>query len=227
MRRPTRISRNSSGGKSRAPTSLKISLTSCRPPTRKGKGKAKTEDALSSAIDSLSVTEPKHTAPAEPEEPSADEITAEEAELYIWDGDNEEFAHQDDVVAKIIRPSADAFEYWIIASTAQGQVLAHKINPDMNQKWALKMQSLTWNYHSDNNTYSSWLFRFPTKDAYESFQAAFTQALWEGLHQAPWAKAKVRKYDLTVIYRLTLWYLERRTGLHEEFIQRGHRDARC
>ncbi|KII95143.1 hypothetical protein PLICRDRAFT_169822 [Plicaturopsis crispa FD-325 SS-3] len=161
-----------------------------RPPTRKGKGKAKTEDTLSSAMDSLSVAEPKHTAPAEPEEPSADEITAEEAELYIWDGDNEEFAHQDDVIAKIIRPSADAFEYWIIASTAQGQVLAHKINPDMNQKWALKMQSLTWNYHSDNNTYSSWLFRFPTKDAYESFQAAFTQALWEGLHQAPWAKAK-------------------------------------
>lgn len=70
-------------------------------------------------------------------------------------------------------------------------MLAHKITTDMNQRWASKLFSFTWNYVSDSGHQSSWCLQFKDAEAYDAFLQAFTKANWEALNQYPWEKAKV------------------------------------
>jgi len=116
---------------------------------------------------------------------------AQEAELHLWDMEKEEFELQGEVIAQIAQPTGVLFEYWLVASNSEGQELAHKITSEMNQRWSTKTLSITWNYFSDRNFASSWLFRFKSPDAYMLFKNAFTQVMWEGLHQTSWTKIKV------------------------------------
>jgi len=61
----------------------------------------------------------------------------------------------------------------------------------MNQRFSPKMLSLTWNHlGDDDNSQSSWLFRFHSEDNFGSALQTFTQCLWESLHQTPWGKIK-------------------------------------
>ncbi|KDQ64569.1 hypothetical protein JAAARDRAFT_28213 [Jaapia argillacea MUCL 33604] len=187
------------------------------PPVKKGKGKAtsrskaksKDETSLNDPMQSLSVkepapqrqpTSPPRKAPVSPPKPpvqpkkaaaaSVFPVIAEaEAQLYLWDLQEEGFMKQADVVARIVhRPNA-GFEYLLTASNEDGQLLMHKITSDMNQRWSHKMQSLTWNYLSENRQ-SSWCVRIEDAEAFEGFGNAFTRVLWETLHQYPWDKMK-------------------------------------
>jgi hypothetical protein len=148
----------------------------------------------------LSVTEPsslkdindKPVSSHVSEKPSSlSVLVAKEAQLFFWNGQEENFEPEGDVTAKIMQRKGSNFEYWLTASNDGGQTLGHKIMSEMNQRWSSKMQSLTWNHLSDNGVQSSWVFRFLDEESYAQFQGAFTQALWESLHQTSWSKMKV------------------------------------
>lgn len=146
-------------------------------------------------MQSLSVAEP--TSPkgkardSSPPSAPLSVVLSEEAELYLWDMEKEDFDLQGEVTAQIAQPTGVPFEYWLVASSSEGQELAHKITSEMNQRWSTKMLSITWNNFSDQNFASSWLFRFKTPEGYLTFKNAFTEAQWEGLHQVSWSKMKV------------------------------------
>lgn len=118
-------------------------------------------------------------------------LLEEEAELYFWDVENEDFRNDGIVTARIAQQINANFVYWLIASNDNGAVLAHKIQPDMNQRFSHKMLSLTWNHLGEDFSQSSWLFRFHSHEEFAKVIQMFTQCLWETLHQLPWGKIKV------------------------------------
>lgn len=115
----------------------------------------------------------------------------QEAELYFWDMEVDGFRNDGIVVARITKQNNADYVYWLTASNDRGMILAHRITSDMNQRFSHKMRSLTWNHMGNNNSQSSWLFRFAEEQDYASAVQIFTQCLWEALHQIPWGKAKV------------------------------------
>lgn len=161
------------------------------PPKRKGSQKSDTE--LAGAMKSLAVAPSSPTKEPPGSAPSAPLAIVYEgpAELYLWDMEKEEFEIQNTVNAQIAQPTGVPFEYWLVASTDEGQELAHKITSEMNPRWSTKMLSITWNMFTDHGAASSWLFRFTTPEGYLQFKNVFTQASWEGLHQIHWGKVKV------------------------------------
>ncbi|CAK5262685.1 unnamed protein product [Mycena citricolor] len=115
-------------------------------------------------------------------------LIEKEAALFFWDSDIAEFVEHGQVVARILR--GESFESWLTASNEDGQLLAHKIRTEMNQRWTSKMRSFTWNHMGDDGNMTSWVMRFGSLEDYEPFLQTFTQALWETLYQTAWAKAK-------------------------------------
>ncbi len=119
-------------------------------------------------------------------------IFAEPAGLHLWDSDSGEYIKQADVIARVAQnPAGGAFDYWLLASTDDAQVLAHKISSDMNQRLAPRVLSFTWNNISESGQGNSWCLQFETLEAFNDFQRAFSRALWEGLNGISWEKAKV------------------------------------
>lgn len=163
--------------------------------TPQRKSPKKEGEDLSKAMQSLSVADPTSPKGKEratgPPSSSLSVVLAEEAELYFWDLEKEEFDVQGEVTAQIAQPTGVPYEYWLVASNSEGQELAHKITSEMNQRWSTKTLSITWNHYSDSNFATSWLFRFKTPEGYLTFKNTFTQAQWEGLHQVSWGKMKV------------------------------------
>ncbi|GLB33876.1 putative VID27-domain-containing protein [Lyophyllum shimeji] len=160
---------------------------------------------LSSAMESLSVAEgtavkqqiptpsPKKDTPANPMEV----LISHEAELYLWDGLNEDFINQGIVMAGVMRQASSPYQYWLTASNKSGILLAHKISPDMNQRFSHKMHSLTWNHQGDDGSQNSWLFRF-AEEHFGDFLQKFSECLWETLHQMPWSKLKVDEQNYAI-----------------------------
>ncbi|KIY74067.1 VID27 cytoplasmic protein [Cylindrobasidium torrendii FP15055 ss-10] len=119
------------------------------------------------------------------------------AELYIWikperiDGDGS-FELQGEFNAQIMQVEGQ-HKYWLAALTPEDDriLLAHEINASMNEKWSSQMTSVTWNKVDDNDVdMTSWLFRFPGPEPYNSFLENFTIAAWETKFQTPWSKIK-------------------------------------
>ncbi|RDX55595.1 VID27 cytoplasmic protein [Lentinus brumalis] len=118
-------------------------------------------------------------------------IFAEPAGLHLWDSDSGEYIKQADVIARVAQnPAGGPFDYWLLASTDDAQVLAHKISSDMNQRLAPRVLSFTWNNISESGQGNSWCLQFETLEAFNDFQRAFSRALWEGLNGISWEKAK-------------------------------------
>ncbi|KAJ6599005.1 VID27 cytoplasmic protein-domain-containing protein [Mycena vulgaris] len=131
---------------------------------------------------------PKGKAPASPLS-NLPILIEKEAGLYFWDGDEGQFVEHGTVTAKILKGAS--FDSWLTASSDEGQLLAHKISTDMNQRWTSKMRSLTWNHFGEDQVMTSWVLRFVGEpEDYESFLQTFTQALWETLYQTAWGKIK-------------------------------------
>jgi hypothetical protein len=174
-----------------------------RPATkRKKKGKVdKDTAALSSAMQSLSVDSPmkgvkdtsKGKGPGRLSLPKLPQLVERPAEFYLWDFEKEEFNFQADVTASIVQNVGGEFDYWLVAATDKEQLLAHRIAPELNQRWSNKVHSLTWNYENEDGVQQSCLFRFPTPGDYDAFLLGFSRATWEGKHQLSWEKAKVRR----------------------------------
>jgi len=163
---------------------------------RKTSGKGKNDaTSVTLAMQTLSMAEPSTTKGKSVSNPVSDIaplsiLISKDAQLFFWKKKEENFEPEGDVTANIVQRKGSDFEYWLTASNNEGQLLAHKISSEMNQRWSSRTQSLTWNHISDNNLQSSWLFRFVEEEAYGQFLSAFTQALWEGLHQTSWSKMK-------------------------------------
>ncbi|KAJ7665555.1 VID27 cytoplasmic protein [Mycena rosella] len=116
-------------------------------------------------------------------------LVEKEAGLYFWDGDEGQFVEHGTVTARILK--GVSFDSWLTASSDEGQLLAHKVSTDMNQRWTSKMRSLTWNHLGDDQVMTSWVLRFTGEmEDYEAFLQTFTQALWETLYQTAWGKIK-------------------------------------
>ncbi|KAJ7129602.1 VID27 cytoplasmic protein-domain-containing protein [Mycena epipterygia] len=117
-------------------------------------------------------------------------LIEKEAGLYFWDNEEAQFVEHGTVTARILKGTS--FESWLTASSDEGQLLAHKITSDMNQRWTSKMRSLTWNHFGDDKVMTSWVMRFTGEpEDYEAFLQTFTQALWETLYQTAWGKIKI------------------------------------
>ncbi|KAF8076465.1 VID27 cytoplasmic protein-domain-containing protein [Lyophyllum atratum] len=160
---------------------------------------------LSSAMESLSVADAPETkqqtsAPSPKKDTSThsmDLLIAHEAELYLWDGENEDFINQGIVMAGIMRQANAPFQYRLTASNDSGILLAHKISQDMNQRFSHKMRSLTWNHQGDDGSQNSWLFRFK-EEHLGDFLQKFSECLWETLHHMPWSKLKVEEQNYAI-----------------------------
>jgi hypothetical protein len=165
--------------------------------------------SLENAIASMSISGPSKQSPVSPTSPSKSPqspdkstgspskttppagttvIAEDEAELYAWVPEREEFQLQETVYAKIIKRD-NTFDYYLIARGEEGQLLSHKVSGEMNQRFSRRMLSLTWNT-VENKQQRSWLFRFTEEPAYESFLNAFSQGVWETLHQTSYSKTK-------------------------------------
>ncbi|RDB22472.1 Vacuolar import and degradation protein 27 [Hypsizygus marmoreus] len=175
-------------------------------PNPRRKVSAKTEStSLASAMGSLSVNQPPPTVKQVRTPPSSkkevptpsmdmDNLLTQEAELYLWDpelGREGEFINQGIVTAGIAKQRNAPFQYWLTASRDSGPLLAHRISPNMNQRFSHKMFSLTWNHQGDDGFQSSWLFRFPDEAGFAAVIEKFTECLWETLNHTSWSKAKI------------------------------------
>lgn len=177
------------------------STTFFRPPASKPTARRKVSKSPSS---------PVKAPPSAPVAPEASESTPErievdnpflsamsllfeaEAELYFWDMEVQEFRNDGIVNAQLFKHTNANYVYWLTASNDNGFLLTHRIHSSMNQRFSPKMLSLTWNHLDDNNSQSSWLFRFHSEENFSNALQIFTQCLWESLHQTPWGKIKVR-----------------------------------
>ncbi|KAI0375618.1 VID27 cytoplasmic protein [Pilatotrama ljubarskyi] len=151
---------------------------------------ATTDEHTVAATSSKPVTtqKKKPVASSDPDMPS---LATETAELHLWDKDQGVFAKQADVTARVAHNrKGGPYDYWLIASTDEGQVLAHKISSEMNQRWSSRVLSLTWNNVNADGVGNSWCLRFTSEEAFNEFQRAFTRAMWETMNQYPWEKAK-------------------------------------
>ncbi|KAH7914180.1 VID27 cytoplasmic protein-domain-containing protein [Hygrophoropsis aurantiaca] len=118
-------------------------------------------------------------------------ITAQEAHLFKWDFDAEGFVneHDDLIVFKIVERTSGDYNFWLIATAEEGDLLAHKITSDMNQRWAQKTLSLTWNYNNGGQQ-ESWACSFQTNDGFLASKDVFMRCVWETLHRTPFNKVK-------------------------------------
>ncbi|OSD04231.1 VID27 cytoplasmic protein [Trametes coccinea BRFM310] len=180
------------------------------PAAKKAKGKttrkasaSKSEEAAAAAVSeeaavaTASTSSPtrspakakaKAVASSEPDFPT---LASESAELHLWDKDQGMFVKQADVTARVAHnPAGGQYDYWLLASTDEGQVLAHRLSSDMNQRMSSRVLSITWNNIDDRGVGNSWCLRFLTEEAFNDFQVAFTRAMWETMNQWPWDKAK-------------------------------------
>lgn len=119
-------------------------------------------------------------------------VVEEEAQFFEWDLEIDGFVSAFDGVlqAKVVERTSNDYNYWLVATSEEGDLIMHKIASDMNPRWSPKTQSLTWNYYN-NGTYGSWALQFTLDEAYESFKTAFARASWETLHRTPFNKIKV------------------------------------
>lgn len=161
------------------------------------------ESSLAGTMDKLTVTVASESTANNPPESAKPKtaaasdnsglpsLIAEPAGLHLWNREGGFFVHRGNVTARISQnPAGGPFEFWLLASSEEGQVLAHKITSDMNQRWSAKVLSLTWNYVSDSGVQSSWCLSFETADAFSNFQFLFSKVLWESLNKYSWEKAK-------------------------------------
>ncbi|KAM6495830.1 VID27 cytoplasmic domain containing protein [Amanita muscaria] len=117
-------------------------------------------------------------------------ISRQEAQFYFWDA-VQGFLPQGSVAAQVIRIDGSAFDYWLVATSGDNNILAHRITSEMNQKWSHKMLSLTWNFYADDGSPRSCLLHFPDQGDFQKMVEIVTQCQWESLHQEEWRKAKV------------------------------------
>ncbi|KAF7798755.1 hypothetical protein EIP86_009980 [Pleurotus ostreatoroseus] len=114
------------------------------------------------------------------------------AQLYLWNVEKafyEQQAEDIEIAARIIQLDK-AYNYWLAAMSSDGQFMGHHIDSGLNQRYAVKALSVTWNHVSDAGKQSSWCFRFLNGEDYNAFVAACTKALWETLNQLPYDKIK-------------------------------------
>lgn len=118
-------------------------------------------------------------------------VVEEDAQFFVWDVEVDGFVSARDGLlrAKILESTSNDYNYWIVATDEQEDLIMHKIAADMNPRWSPKTQSVTWNFYVDG-AYGSWAFQFNSSDAYEHFKVAFARAAWEALHHTPFNKIK-------------------------------------
>lgn len=126
-------------------------------------------------------------------DPNMLSLFADIAELNLWNLNAHSFEKQSNVVIRVAQDiRKGVYEYWLIATGLAGEVLAHKVSTDMNQRSSSRVLSFTWNHIDETGHPSSWCIRFESEELHQQFLAAMTQALWESGNQLPWGKAKVR-----------------------------------
>ncbi|KAJ8489307.1 hypothetical protein ONZ45_g13633 [Pleurotus djamor] len=118
------------------------------------------------------------------------EIISSSAVLHYWNREGNGFETQGEATARILQDPEDQYNFYLAATLEDGRRLEHNITSDMNQKYSIRIHTLTWNYIDTNGSQSSWLFQFPSAEHFEAFGRAFTQCLWESLHRIPWSKIK-------------------------------------
>ena len=129
-----------------------------------------------------------------PPDPDFDPLISVEATLHPFNQETWSFDYYGDAMVQILTPSDGdgAFEYYLAAYVNGDNVLRHRIDSSMNQRWIGQLKGLTWNYKSDQGFQSTWSIALFHEDEFKEFKELFTRVLWETLNQEPWSKAKVR-----------------------------------
>ncbi|EKM59236.1 uncharacterized protein PHACADRAFT_136651 [Phanerochaete carnosa HHB-10118-sp] len=182
-----------------------------KPPVKKGKGKATRTAAArnpeppasqeSAFVDSPSSSQAtaatsapsssQSSQPMPPSDPQFEVLGSVEAQLHLFDKGSYSFEFQFEGVAQIVRPaSGPAFTFFLCIWRDGDKVLLHRVDSNMNQRWALRTHSLTWNYVAESGHQSSWSIALMHDADYEPFKEMFTRAMWESLHEESWGKAK-------------------------------------
>ena len=169
-------------------------ITSCREPkqtTSKESPKKPPSRKQRSSSSNAPAAHVVHTQPtAQPTGSPA--LIERPAELFLWDKDDGHFLKQHDIIASIVKRPSGTYDYWLSASTPDGQqLLAHKVHTDLNVRWSSKLASLTWNHVGSDGLISSWCFKFFEEEDYKAFQAAYAQFSYEALNSMSWEKTKV------------------------------------
>jgi hypothetical protein len=153
---------------------------------------AVSEPAASSQDDS----QPELVMP--PLDPKFDPLINVEATLHPFNKETWKYDYLGDAIVQILTPSDGngAFEYYLAAYIDGDNILRHRIDSNMNQRWFGKANSLIWNYESDQGFQSTWSIALMHDEDFQPFQELFTRVLWETLHQEPWSKAKVGRTSL-------------------------------
>ena len=137
--------------------------------------------------------------------PSKEILTNEDAELHLFDFEQEAFVLQHDNVQAVVS-DIDKWQYWLQVSHGGKEMLGLPVQPELNPVFNFEHLSFIFNHYSEDGDAVSWLLRFKHTDAEDRFQQGLMQALWEHLNEIKWSKAKdmEREYALDAFQDLTM-----------------------
>lgn len=117
-------------------------------------------------------------------------LVSEEAGLYLWNLDGEQFEVVElNVHATIVKHENGPFDYWIEAIQGDLSILGHQVTPGLNARWAKDILGFMWHQKGGDGTFDNWCLRFDEREAFGRFQSRFARCLWEVKNEIPWEKA--------------------------------------
>ena len=145
---------------------------------------------------------------------SRETLTAEDAELHLFDFPTSSFILQDALVTATVS-EIGKWQYWLQIEGKERDWLGQAVVADINPVFNFEYLSFIFNHYTQDGAAYSWLLRFKDQETLESFQGGLMQALWEQLNETKWTKTKDddRQYVLDAFQDLTM---EDTPGDHEE-----------
>ncbi len=110
-------------------------------------------------------------------------------ELYLFDVEVETFVLQEKSVTVDIAEGGP-FDYWLIVRQGAIPFISVPLDAEMVPQLEPTTHAFMFTYKPLEGAGTTWCIRFGDAPAFAQWKEAFTQYMWEGRHQIPWAKAK-------------------------------------
>lgn len=132
---------------------------------------------------------PTEAPPVNPHPEALSILSAEKAELHLFDFPSGSFILQDPNVTATVS-EIGKWQYWLQLTSPERDWLGQAVVADLNPVFNFEFLSFIFNAYSDDGSAYSWLLRFKDQDTVVRFQEGLMQALWEQLNEMKWLKAK-------------------------------------